>query len=282
MKNLSKTFRYVNENGDEIIFDYANGFLINKPTGIDVLSVALNEASGINQTGSTIQSVNVKSRPVTVSGVLCGDDQTANKDRLLSVVRPDIRGRFYADDFYLEVRPTTTPVVGAETSFAHFQFSILAAYPYWQKDDTAGATLSGVIPKFKFPWNISQEYTFGEVVTAQFIEINNRGQVPIPYTVTFIASAEVVNPKLIDAATNNYLLINKTLAAGERLVVEITHERTYVTSSEDGECRGALDLGSKFYRLGVGWNTIKPDALSGRDNLSVDIDYSIEIVGVTV
>jgi hypothetical protein len=280
--NLSKLFRYVNENGDSIVFDYSGGYLINKPTGIDTLTVQMNEAQGIDQVGSTIQSVNVQSRPVKISGVLVGEFQTENKDRLLSVIRPDLSGKLYADEFYLTVRPTATPAVEQKPSFAQFQFSLLAPYPYWQKDDSASATLSGVSKRFKFPWNISRPYRFGTVISEQFIRINNRGQVPIPYTVTFTALASVTNPKIIDAATNKFLLLNKELVAGERVVIEITHERTFVTSSVDGECRGALDLKSSYFRLGVGDNVLKPDADAGKENLQVDIQYAIEVVGIAL
>ena len=280
--NLSKLFRYVNENGDSIVFDYSGGYLINKPTGIDTLSVQMNEAQGIDQVGSTIQSVNVQSRPVNISGVLVGEFQAENKDRLLSVIRPDLQGKLYAGEFYLTVRPTATPAIEQKPNFAQFQFSLLAPYPYWKKDDSASATLSGVSKKFKFPWNISRPYRFAEVVFAQFINISNKGQVPIPFTVTFTALAAVTNPKIIDAATNKYLLLNKEMVAGEKVVIEITHERTFVTSSVDGECRGALDLKSSFFRLKVGDNVLKPDADEGKENLQVDISYAIEVVGIAL
>lgn len=282
MNNLTKLFTYINENGDKVVFAYESGFLINKPKGIDTVTVKLNEAQGINQVGSTVQSVNVKSRPVTINGYFVGEFQAENKDKLLSVVRPDLSGKLYADDYYLDVRPTSTPTIEPKPCFAKFQFSLLAAYPYWRKDDSASATLSGVAKRFKFPWNISRPYRFGEVMAAQFINIHNRGQVPIPFTVTFHALAEVTNPKIIDAATNKYLLLNKSMVAGERVVIEITHERTFVTSSVDGECRGALDLTSNFYRLAVGDNVLKPEAASGKENLQVDVDYSVEVVGVAL
>lgn len=280
--NLSKLFRYVNTNGDEAVFDYEHGYLINKPVGIDTVTVTLNEAAGIDQVGSTIQSANIKSRPVTVSGVLVGNFQAENKENLLAVVRPDLEARLYADDYYLTVRPSATPTIEPYPNFAKFQFSLLAAYPYWQQDESVTAALSGVERGFKFPWNISRTYWFGRVVTAQFINVNNRGQVPVPFTVTLTALAEVESPILTDAATGKYLLLNKGLVAGERVVIEITHERTYVTSSVDGECRGALDLGSSFYRLAVGDNVIKPDAASGKNNLQVDIDFATEVVGIAL
>lgn len=524
-RNLSKDFRYVNENGDSITFVYENGFVINKPQGIDTLNVSHNQAQGINQVGTTIQSSNVQSRPVTISGILVGSFQAENKTKLLSVVRPDLSARLYAGDYYLTVRPSSTPTIEPKPRFSAFQFQLLAAYPYWQKDDSASATLSGVAKRFKLWdntkaartggdgrwWNISgggnshsesggvvtfdspaeitalsvavepvqsgsgdpspnnirpisgwdavsvwnkpthdttadptvtiqlgqtvyggtldvtagtmtvewacvtessstgwtvstseerafknfadirvhsdsttpspyvfsnylptisfergytnkqqgifigmnsknvcvhidgvtnvsaaafntylsehplqicytlatpititldpvtiatlvgqnnvwsdagdvtvtyvsspTPYRFGEVIAAQFINVRNDGQVPIPFTATFKAVGEVTNPRLIDAATNKYLLLNKTLVAGESVTVEITHERTYVNSSVDGECRGALDLTSSFFRLAVGDNVIKPEATSGKNNLKVDIDFATEVVGIAL
>ena len=290
-RNLTKTFRYVNELNDSLTFVYENGFVINKPTGIDTLSISHNQAQGINQVGATIQSSNVQARPVTISGILVGSFQAQNKNRLLSVIRPDLSARLYADDYYLEVRPSSTPTIEPRPKFANFQFQLLAAYPYWQKDDSASATLSGVRKGFRLmdengnkQWWINDpaKYRFGEVIDAQFINLQNTGQVSIPFKVTFKALAPVENPKLIDAATNKFLLLNKTMVAGETVVVEITHERTYVNSSVDGECRGALDLQSSFFRLAVGDNVIKPEATSGKANLQVKIDFATEIVGVTV
>ena len=280
--NLPKTFKYVNENGASITFEYKFGYLINKPEGIDTLTISHSEAQGINQIGSTIQSSNVQSRAVTITGRLVGGFQDDNKRTLLSVIRPDLSARLYADDYYLEVKPTTTPVIEGREKNAAFQLQLLAAYPYWQKDDSASATLSGVAKRFRFPWNISRAYRYGEVISALFINVHNDGQVPIPYTVTFKALAEVTSPKLIDAATNKFLLLNKILVAGESVVIEITHERTYVNSSVDGECRGALDLASSFYRLAVGDNVIKPEAESGKESLQVKLDFATEVVGIAL
>jgi hypothetical protein len=280
--NLTKLFRYVNNNGDSVVFDYDGGYLINKPSGIDALSINLSQAKGIDQTGATIQSTNIQPRPVTITGYFVGEMQPEKKERLISVIRPDLGGKLYADDFYLNVWPTSTPTIEARSHGARFQLSLLAAYPYWCKDDSTSAGLSSVEKNFKFPWNMSRAYRFGTVKRAQFIDISNRGQIPIPFTVTFTAMDSVVNPKLIDATTNKFLLLKKNLVAGERVVVEITHERTSVTSSIDGECRGALDLKSNFFRLNVGDNVLKPEAESGLANMRVNIDFAVEIVGIAL
>ena len=282
MSFLSKTFRYVNENGESITFTYDAGFLINKPVGIDTLQVSLSQATGIDQVGATIQSANVQPRPVTVSGILVGEFQSNNKEKLLSVIRPDLTAKFYADDYYLNVRPTSTPTIDPTAKFAKFQFSVLAAYPYWQKDENAKVELASIEYGFKFPWNISKEYFFGRVIEAQFFTIANRGQLPVPFTVTFFARGDCVNPKITSVNTGRFLAINKTLIAGVRVVVEITLVRTYVTSSVDGDIRGALSLKSTLNRLEVGDNILKPEADEGKRQLEVSLDFATEIVGIAL
>lgn len=282
MSFLSKIFRYVNENGESITFTYNKGFLINKPVGIDTLQVSLSQATGIDQVGATIQSANVQPRPVTVSGILVGEFVKNNKEKLLSIVRPDLTAKFYADDYYLNVRPTSTPTIDPKKKFANFQFSVLAAYPYWQRDYVHKTELSGLQKMFKFPWNLSREYQFAERLESQFTNVLNCGQVPTPMTIVFSARGECVNPKVINAANGKFIEISKTLVAGERVVVEITHDQTSVTSSVDGDVRGALSLKSTLNRLEVGDNVLKIEAESGNSELEVSVSFSEEIIGVVL
>lgn len=282
MNNLSKTFRYVNANGDALIFDYSHGYLINKPKGIDTIQVKLSQAQGIDQVGSTVQSATVQARPVTVSGVIVGENGATRKNALTATVRPDIPGKLYADDYFLDVYVTATPTVEARGKCANFQFSLNAAYPYWQKADKVAKALFGVENRFKFPWNISRAYKFGQLMEAQFVNIANNGQLPVPFTVTITATDTVENPKITNVQTGEFLLLNKTLEPGETVVVENTHDKTYVTSSVDGSIRGALDLDSTLFRLSVGDNVLKPEADSGLAQLDVQITFAPEIPGVTV
>lgn len=295
--NLSKTFSYVNDSGDSIIFEYDYGFLINKPNGIDTINVSINRAQGINQVGVTVQSQNVNARAVTISGVLVGEFQEQNKQNLLSIIRPDLKARLYADDYYLEVYPTSTPTITADRQFAKFQFSVLAPYPYWQRTGQSEVELSGVESKFrlwdgnlshKAPdgslgcWNISKEFSFGAYKEESFFYIDNYGQMPVPYTLNIRAKGTVVNPSFENVRTNEKLILNYTLQPSEHVVVEITHSKTYVTSSINGDIRGALSLKSNFYRLPVGTTTVKPDAESGLDDLEVSVSYATEVVGLYV
>lgn len=307
MKDLSKTFKYVNSKGDSITFEIAYGFVISKPAGIDTVQVKMTEAQGINQVGCTVQSKNVQPRAVNISGVLVGEWQAENKEKLIAVIRPDLAGRLYADDYYLDVYPTATPVIESRKRYAAFEFALLAPYPYWQHDSNASKSISGLVYHFRLPfkfgakrkdgtsacvlyddnfdpteWNYYNTYTFAETIVTQFINVQNNGQLPVPYTCIFTAKGEVESPALRNAVTNSFIRVNKTMQAGERITVQVTHEKTYVTSTADGDIRGALSLSSTLFRLDVGDNVLKPEAESGLSNLEVDISFATETVGIVL
>ena len=101
-------------------------------------------------------------------------------------------------------------------------------------------------------------------------------------TVTFYARGNCLNPKITNVNTGKFMVIRKSLVAGERVVVEITHDRTYVTSSVDGDVRGALSLKSTLNRLDVGDNVLKPEAEAGGNQLEVSINFATEIVGIVL
>lgn len=294
MSNLSKTFKYVNAEGRSIIFEWSSGYIINAPVGIDTVTVSLTQAQGIDQVGATVQSVNVQPRAINISGYVVGDGQDAAKSELLAVIRPDLSGKLYADDYYIEVYPTATPAIGYQKQLAQFSFTLLAAYPYWQKDENTSVEMSKVDYGFRLKDDSDNfcfrfydgsdlvPFYFGQVQNSQFFDIRNGGQVPVPFTIVFKAKGAVTNPKITCVNNNQILLINKSLIAGETVTVKITHERTSVTSTVDGDCRGALSLSSNFIRLPVGNVRLKPEADSGGSNLDITLSYATEIVGISL
>ena len=93
MSFLSKTFRYVNELGQEIVFDYEHGYLISLPSGVDTLSVNVNTAQGIGQVGATVQSKSIQPRPITINGKVVGDNAKELKDALMTVISTDLTSK---------------------------------------------------------------------------------------------------------------------------------------------------------------------------------------------
>ena len=101
------------------------------------------------------------------------------------------------------------------------------------------------------------------MIETAFINIRNGGQVACPFTATLNAKGPVVNPRLVNAITGEFLQLNRTMAAGERVTIQITHDLTYVTSTIDGDIRGDLELESTLSSMAVGDNLIKTEADTG-------------------
>ena len=280
---ISKTFRYINDFGGELVFDYAHGFLLNLPDGVDTISVNLSTAQGINQVGATVQAKQIQVRPITISGKIVGNDAQALKDSLVSVVRADVGGTLYADDWRIAVVVTATPTIGPEPMGASFQFSATAPYPYWVSNSEKASMITGITPGFRFPWNISRPYRFGTRAIGQYVVVPNKGQTDVPFVVEIVClGSSASNVRIDNILTQEYLLLEKSLVEGEVVTINVTHYRTYVTSSVDGDCRGALTLESNLFQLHTGDNVWKASAGSGIDNLDIGVSYAEESGGITV
>ena len=97
-----------------------------------------------------------------------------------------------------------------------------------------------------------------------------------------VGDAGIVNPNAWNVTTNKHAILNHTIAIGERVVLQTTHDTTSLVSSVDGDIRGLLDIDSDFFELAVGDNVIQPSAESGLSNLDLTISFGEELLGVTV
>jgi len=280
---MNDTLTYINNNGASVVLSLKNGYAVETCTGANGNTVNVATAQGVGQVGATMQSRVVEPVPMTITGMILGTPAEARQraNKLQEVVLPGVDARLYHNGtYYRIVTPTKTPVIEAVRWWPHFQFSVLAAYPYWLKDQSTKTILTGVIPKFKFPWNISREYKFGETIATAFVNIRNEGQLPCPYTATFTAKGPVENSRIVNAITGEYMQLNRNMIAGERVTIQITHDLTYVTSTIDGDIRGDLDIDSDLWTMAVGDNLIKTEADNGAANVVVSIDLAIEKVGI--
>ena len=272
MSFLSKKFRYVNSLGQEIVLDYQHGYLISLPTGVDSLSVNVTTAQGIGQVGATVQSKSIQPRPITVNGKIIGSDPQALKDALVSVVRPDLSGTLYADEWKIGVYVSASPTIGAAKFGAPFQFSLVAPYPYWSSGKEKTQKLRGIEKLFRFPWNMSRSYSFGRTMLLKYIILQNSGQFDVPFTVVIKCFGDSAkNIGIENMFTGEFFVLEKVVKKNEQITFETTHDRTYVTSSDDGDCRGALTIESNLFRIHTGDNAWKPTAEEGLENIEMSV-----------
>lgn len=276
------TMKYTNARGQSITFSRSQRLWISKFDLLSGTSVTLSTSQSINQVGASVESQVVEPKTSTIKGFIQGNGK-ALKQKIIDTIVPLETGRIVVNGAYaIDVYVAESPIVDLEARFPYFEFSVTAPYPFWEKIQKTSVAMSGLVGRFKFPWNITEDYKFGERISSYFTSVNNGGHVPTFYSIEIVADGVATNPIIEDALTGSFLKLNKTLEIGERVYIDVKPDSLTATSSIDGDIEGLIDIESELFSLPVGSTILKYDAESGRENLNVTLKYSDKLAGVVV
>jgi hypothetical protein len=166
----------------------------------------------------------------------------------------------------------------------NFLVSLLCPSPYFEALNTVRAELALWQPLFHFQLEIPTEgIELGARQPSKIITLINAGDVPCGGEVVFSALGTVINPELRNLDTGEFIRINKTMAAGEKLRVYTHFAGKRVVSQVGSNITNAfslLDVASTFIQLSVGTNLLRYDAEEGIDLLEVSVLYAPAFSGV--
>lgn len=274
---------YQNDIGS-VEFSLKSGVVIEKVDSLTKQNAEFDTTKSNREIGEKLEHERVEPKTLNVRGTLLGRCD-AMREQLVHVIAPLSKGKLIFNDTYeLEVYVKTSPDVERYAANAKFNFSLYAPYPYWQKKEKAQTMLVGLNGLFSFPWNISESFKFSETTETGYVTVQNDGEAPAYWTVTFSALDEVVNPRIYNMETGEYVKILKTMSDGERIIISTEgHELTVTCVSADGaETDGFqyLEVESIPFKLAVGENYIKTDAEANTTALRANISFSPAFVGV--
>ena len=152
-----------------------------------------------------------------------------------------------------------------------------ATIPYWLDNDDNIFTIGGFIGGLHFPLVLPTIFgILGETST-----ITNYGDVNTPVTIEFNGTA--TNPKVTNLTTNEFIEVETTLLAGEKLVITTEYGNKDVLFFEAGATEGVkafnlINPESTFFDLVVGDNLISFSSDTGSP--LVTIYYKQRYVGV--
>lgn len=267
-------------------FSLSSGILIEKINSLTQQKASVKTTASNRPIGEKVDSNRVGPKTITVMGTISGASDAVRK-QMEHVICPLVESKFIVDDTYeLTVFVTESPDVERYAYGAKFSFSMLAPYPYWQQKDSNNVTLVGLKPMFRFPWNISDPnpFKFSEYVPVGYVTVQNSGDAPAYWQITFLALDEVTNPRVYNMETGAFVRILKTMNAGEQLTISTRGEElTITTTASDGTVSDGfqyLDIDSEPFLLAVGNNYIKTDADTNVAALRASIRYQQGYVGV--
>lgn len=241
----------------------------------------------LNQVGVYVTNSTLETRDINIIGWVAGenDGELQVKRKLLNtMINPlhmiDLEIR---DEFTLSFLPTTSinyspEYVNNNEVACRYLISGFCPDPMWYMNHGDSVLIAFTTPHFHFPLIIPQDtgIIFGLREASQISEIAVTGDVYTGMTIRIQATGTVVNPRITDLITQEYIAINKTLTAGEVIEISTYEGNKYVRGTVGGVTSNYYqyrDLTSTWLQLQPGQNVYQYDADSNAANMQVEINF---------
>nr|WP_050607268.1 phage tail family protein [Clostridium niameyense] len=165
----------------------------------------------------------------------------------------------------------------------------LTAYnPFWNDIEDSKKQIALWKGDFHFPLIIPQGkgIIMGHREPSLIVNVENKGQVKTGMIIEFYARGTLKNPSLFNVNTREFIKINKSMVAGEKIIINTNYGKKKILSISNGietDILNYLDIiggGDTFLQLNVGDNLFRYNADENLDNLEVNIYYNNNYLGV--
>lgn len=288
--NKNEKFIYENEKGQQIEFSICSTFFIQNIDGISGLKNIIYSNKGMNQDGSSCTGSTLDNRNIVIQGAIT-EDKEINRDKLLSIINPKLNGKLvYANENikkYVDCVVETAPIINPDNN-PKFYISLLSNNPFWKDYVDSKINIALWKGDFHFPLVIPKTtgIIMGHREPSLIVNVNNTGQVKTGMIIEFFARGTLKNPSLFNVDTREFIKINKSMVAGEKIIINTNYGKKKILQELNGvkiDILNYLDIiggGDTFLQLDRGDNLFRYDADEKLDNLEVNIYFSPQYLGV--
>ena len=240
----------------------------------------------VNQIGVSITSTSLKERSITVTGWIIADTEEEMDERKQFLNRyfdPCYEIDVMYKGYFLRFVPDNTVKYGTSEkenndTIVQFQIKGTCADPLFSEINGSKETIAATIATFHFPLIMSTNLyergiVFGYRQPSLTAKVTNKGAVEVGMKIVFKAIGELTNPRLIDVDTREFVAIEKSMVAGEEIVINTNVGEKSIQGKIGNEDYSNYfmykDLDSTWLQLRLGDNLFRYDADSGLDNLEV-------------
>ena len=245
----------------------------------------------VNQIGVYVSGTTLETRSITITGWIIAENDklmTARKETLNRFINPTQAIDLYYKKYKLRFSPNTS-VKYAETEkdnndvVCKFKIEGYCADPLFSEENESKVTAANTKALFHFPLIISEVpnqpkgIVFGLRQPSLIVSVENKGAVDVGMKIIFKANGTLVNPSLTNVKTQKYFKINKTMSAGEEIIVDTIIGEKKIQGTINGTKVNYFkyrDLDSEWLQLGVGDNLFRYSADQNVENLEVYIYYN--------
>lgn len=286
--------KFINSKNEEIEFSTKSSIILVSIDGLSGLESTDTSYSGYMQDGEVYQHSNFEKREITIKfHIICESEKSllSVRSSINRVFNPKLGvGTLLYE--YEGVRRKIkcvadglpTMQLASNVSDCSGEVILLAHDPFLLDDTETMVNVATWRNAFKFPLTIPRSgMIFGYKEPSLIANVINNGDVECGLTIEFTAKGAVKNPSLLNINTQEYIKVNRTMVAGERITVSTGYNNKKIVSELDGittNIMNYLDLNSTFLQLEVGDNLFRYDADDNLSQLEVNIRYTQRYLGV--
>lgn len=286
-----KKLTYKNSMGDELELTNTSPFLLQKFTESE--NVNIYNSKGMSQDGANYLGNTLDTKDMSLEFTVMAkskEDLIVYRKKINSVFNPKLgEGYLVYKDEVKEVKVKC--ILNKLPFFAVINnknnsclISLTASNPYWQDLNEMTYHIATWLGDFEFPLELVEGgIEMGHRAPSLIVDVNNSGDVEAGMTIIFRALATLTNPSLFDVNTREYMKINKSMVAGETIIIDTAFGNKKIIDSNNSIETNAfmyIDLNSTFLQLAKGDNYFRYNADTGIDNLECEILFTPQYLGV--
>lgn len=274
---------FVADNGEKYSFGKSGSTMFDMDLGSG-MAVSLGISQGFSQIGETVRTQKVSGRTINVNGAVYGD-VVERKKTMRKILAPFASGKLiFENTHYTRVYVKAAPSFSTVKNDGRFTLQFYAPYPFFREIDTKGVDIGVTTPMFSFPVNYSVYHQFGARSLEKYININNSGDVSVPFDLILKSTGVSENIEIHNLSTNEVLKINGVLTAGETITIYRDSSNVLRAELQSGDVitdiLSRIDESSTFFELIAGDNLILATDDENGFELVARFNYSPAVVAL--
>lgn len=268
-----------NQVGEEITFAYDFPYWLTDLQGFSKMDVKVNTEAFASGDGASYRGAQMEARTLEITANCIGTpaQHAAYRDQLFSFFAPRQTGTLYYIDGEVSRKidyKVETVQVASTGQVREVYIALVCPDPLWKATLDDGAYMAIVEGDIEFTMELEDEWTVSHTNNTVMASIFNGSNVSRGVTITFEATGYVVNPKLIEVGRQQWLQINTTMNAGDKIVITTSQHNKHVKLISGGvttEINNKWVPGSTWLQVEPGSNVFRYTADSGESSLSTRV-----------
>lgn len=285
MYNLTLT----NKQGNSLVFNSIGGpFTITEIQGLNPPNASINTNSVALLDGGLYNSAKMEMRTINLAFAIEYNAE-ANRMEIYKVLHAK---KYIKLNYKSEYRDVYIEGYIQSIDITYFEMkqictvSILCPEPYLKSAEEMIDELSAIIGGFHFPFASTEagEVVFGYIDATQGVVIENKGYVETGLTFVLYAEDQIVNPKIINTDTQEYIELNFTMQAQDTITITTSRGNKTVTLLRNGVLSSIFNSftqNSTWLQLELGNNHfVYTDTSGDLEDLTIQISHNDLFEGV--